>query len=577
MIPAGGMATSVLKINNQEDFNLMQKRVLSAIKSGEKTIVVSISPGTYSAKENHLVLNNINAPDVELHINGNNAILIPQGQEYKNGDAYNGTFSIDNSWMSGVQDISVWTPARYADGLIEVLDASTKECRLKGADYFPTGTDISNAFILITQWYRSYVYKISKVEGNYIYFMAENLASGYNNMGYNINNDQFFGGLNPRYKLCNLNTGDDVLGIVNDRIKLPNGISFVREGVVNRYLSVNNCVFRSLEISGLVFCGNSNSENKSTITLRDLKSENVCIHNCVFYGIRSNVISLFSSPNVRLENNLFQDCYNYGIRSDNGCRETVVKGNRFVSMGKGMDNTFCVVCRGENFRISNNTFTDFGYGGIGAGVHYKTAKHRKCTGIMENNELCYTKEYIDNKDNYTIMDAGAIYLWTKNDGIIIQHNFIHDIDGMKTNQGIFCDDGASDFTIVGNVILRIANSNCIGSRRYEKAEEKNTSGTGILYSNVNNVIENNLVDGRIRFEGNERQDNGCVFGNNYVLVKTRSALPAHKIENVRKEGDVINLTVTGLVNGHIGVSRSSYKKLSKSDEWNNLKEYVVRK
>ena len=577
LIPLVIGARTVIKINGQEDFNRIQQKILSTIKSGEKKISVSFASGTYIVREKHLMLDDINVPNVELYINGNGAILIPEGKKYKNGDTYNGSFSPNNSWMSGARDINIWSPVRYADSLIEVLNPTTKECRLKGKEAYPLGTDCSNAYILVTQWFRSYVYKVSKVVGQYIYFTAESLAPGYQKKGYNINNDYYFAGQNPRYKLCNLDINDEGFGIVNGRIRLPLGVVFVREGTTNRFILINKCTFRSIDISGLVFCGNSNRGNASAINIKDTGCESICIHHCEFYGFRSNIISLYSSQNVCVENNIFQDGYVYGIWSDNGCRETIVRRNSFLSMGKILNDTFCVVCRGTDFQVCNNTFTNFGYGGIGAGVHYKAEKKNKSTGIIERNELCYTKTYIDNKVNYTTMDAGAIYLWTKNDGVKVKYNYIHDIDGMKINQGIYCDDGASNCEIIGNVVLGVANSNCIGSRRDDRAEEKNTPGTGIVSSNMNNVVKDNVVDGRILFVGNERKDNGCVVGNNYVLVEKGVASPAHKIINVKEDGKLIELTRIGSVSGRVSVSRTSYEMLRKSREWKTIKKYVKMK
>lgn len=63
-----------------------------------------------------------------------------------------------------------------------------------------------------------------------------------------------------------------------------------------------------------------------------------------------------------------------------------------------------------------------------------------------------------------LMDSGAIYTWTQNDQVIIRYNYIHDYTGASDNRGMFCDDGAANFKIIGNRILRIANSYCVDSR-----------------------------------------------------------------------------------------------------------------
>lgn len=568
-------AKEVINVNSQSKFDSLQQLIVAKIYSGEKNIVVSIAPGTYKAKEKHLVFSKINAPEVALQINGNGAIIIPNGTEYKDGDAYKGAFSINHSWMIGGNNIDPWTHAHYAKGLIEILNSSTKECRLKASQVFRSDVDCSDAYILITQWFRTHCYKITKVSGNYIYFIAKTLAPGYKKVGYNINNDYHFAKQYPRYKLCNLDTGEDVLKIVNGTVKLPSSVTSVREGTIDRYITINNCKFRRLEIDHLIFNGNSNENNTEAISIRNTSCEILLIQNCVFNGFRSNVIAVSSSPNIHVENNSFQDCYANGISSDNGCAKTVIQSNTFTSMGKGMDNTFCVVCRGTEFKICNNTFTDFGYGGIGAGVHFKTKKVYECTGSVERNVLSYSQNYISDKANYTIMDSGAIYLWTVNNGITVRNNNIHNIDGMKTNQGIYCDDGASGIKIIGNVVLNCGNSNCIASRRDPRAEERNTPGTGIMASNLNNVIRDNIVDGRILFVGNERKVNGCEIGNNYVLKLKGGKNPKHKIENVIVKGRIVELECMGIKRGSIGVSRRIYGILEKNGEWKFLKNYVV--
>ena len=97
---------------------------------------------------------------------------------------------------------------------------------------------------------------------------------------------------------------------------------------------------------------------------------------------------------------------------------------------------------------------------------------------------------------------------------------------MKDNRGIFCDDGASNFTITGNTILRIANSYCIDSRMVkDQHPEKFTN-------NVNITITDNTVDGSIRFEGRNEVGNRCVYGRNNVLSAEDGTAPEMKISKV---------------------------------------------
>lgn len=96
------------------------------------------------------------------------------------------------------------------------------------------------------------------------------------------------------------------------------------------------------------------------------------------------------------------------------------------------------------------------------------------------------------------MDSGAIYAYTQNDDTQIRNNFIHDYTGMKDNRGIFMDDGAINVTVRDNVIMRIANSWSIDSRRV--ADIENEPGSQVQKANIGNTITNNKTDGRIRFE-----------------------------------------------------------------------------
>ena len=96
-----------------------------------------------------------------------------------------------------------------------------------------------------------------------------------------------------------------------------------------------------------------------------------------------------------------------------------------------------------------------------------------------------------------LMDSGAIYTWTINKDVTLSGNYIHDIGGYGDNRGIFCDDGTVNVTIVNNKVVRIRNSWCIDLRRVASVEKDPRSA--IRRSNVGNRMENNVVDGKVRF------------------------------------------------------------------------------
>ena len=156
------------------------------------------------------------------------------------------------------------------------------------------------------------------------------------------------------------------------------------------------------------------------------------------------------------------------------------------------------------------------------------------SGVIEDNELYYTPQYYTDYKKHTLMDSGAIYLWTQNDDVTIRNNYIHDYIGMADNRGIFCDDGAANFKIIGNRILRIANSYCVDSRKIKDQRPEK------FMNNVNISITDNVFDGRIRFEGRDGEGNGCVYGRNTVRKANGAKEPVMKLANVKiVENDTI--------------------------------------
>lgn len=565
-------AHTTIVIDNQQSFDDFQNSLTNTIRKGDKEITIIISKGTYIAKENHISLQDIQKSDLKLSIKGNGAIIIPQGQEYQNGYKYVGNMSEKSSWMSNSQDIRTWSDVISVDGLIEILDEAKKQCRLKCKE--PMALVANGAsHILIPHWFQSSIYKIDKILGYYIYFTATDLKISYNK-GYNVNDDYNFGKQAIRYKLLNAKANKHCVRISEGKIILPDGETNVREGIVNRLFLIQNCNLNSLELSGIKFYGNSNINSRSAIYFNNVNCRDVWVHDCEFRGMRSNVLTFSSSSNVRVENNLFADCYNNGIQSDNNCRNTVIKDNTFMNMGKSMQNSFCIVCRGDNFHILGNKMTDFGYGGIGVGVWYKNTKNNQCAGLVENNELSYSEPYVANIIEHGIMDSGAIYVWTKTDGVVIRHNYIHNYSGAYGNRGIFCDDGAYNYQIYGNIIMNVPNSYCIASRREASVEMSKTPESGIVKSNVNNVIRDNIIDGDILFAGHEDINNGCVKGANYILMKKGGKAPKNTIRNIVNPEEDIPLEFVGLANGKLYITSQSYRKLKKSKSWNNLRKYV---
>lgn len=199
------------------------------------------------------------------------------------------------------------------------------------------------------------------------------------------------------------------------------------------------------------------------------------------------------SNNIEFDGNTVNGCYTTALCLRNGCENVSVTNNLFENGSQCVSFSFFVQCEAKNFYIANNTFRDFGYSAIAAGMMRGTEKKYECSGIIENNEIYLTKDYYNNKEKYTSMDAGAIQVRTQSDQTIIRYNYIHDIVGMKDNRGIFCDEGARNFKIYNNVILNTPNCYSIDAR---KVTDRTLADT---LNNRNNVMMYNVVDNRIRF------------------------------------------------------------------------------
>ena len=100
--------------------------------------------------------------------------------------------------------------------------------------------------------------------------------------------------------------------------------------------------------------------------------------------------------------------------------------------------------------------------------------------------------------------------------------------------------------------------------------------TQIGPTNVNNVIRENIVDGKIRFVGREGSDNGCQYGTNYFLVNSGLGMPSRTVADINIVGDEVVLVYTGIKKERLGIDSKSYKRLKKSPKWKSLKKFVVK-
>lgn len=471
----------VLSVRTQEDFDALTRKVPELLQRPGVDLHVEISKGRYLYSENHIGIYSQDCASSSLTITGEACTLVPKGRDI--ATASGTPFSPKLAYVTNDdRNYEAWSEPQQASSSVSVVSLSSGLCRLRAPKVEARAEkDCARTYIRLTEAYRSGVYKVQKISGGYIYFIADDLEK-ISAVGYNVNADLIYGAKRPRFSL------------LNGRSAVPPRGSSVHECEASRFLLIGNSPFRSLEVSGVSFAGSG--PQGAVIELYKMNAGKALIHGCSFTALKSRGISISESHHVTIRGNHFSDLYSDGIVMDNLASEVTVEENLFERCGLGMMNSFCVYCRGDGYRIKGNVFRDFGYCGIALGGWYREKMEQPSRGVVEGNELFYTAGYLAEKEKHTLMDSGAIYLYTQNDAVEICRNKVHDIDGMKDNRGIFCDDGAYNFNIHDNEVYGIRNSWCIDSRRVLPKDLPDN----IKRTNFNNHIDHNKVDGRIRFE-----------------------------------------------------------------------------
>ena len=549
----------IINIKSQEDFLKITQLIKNKVDKGDTIISVVFAKGRYEYQNNHIYLTGDQYRNVSIRLYGNNSEIVSAGDSFTWDSTSNKYFNKNYEYIDEQgKDFDIWSRMYQSDRLIEVVNAKEKLCRIhcNNLGLLPNN-NCQNVEILITKWYSSEVYKVNKIEKDYVYFVASDL---YKYKGdYNVNQDYLVGKVYPRFKLCNIyNT--------TPRLRLY-------ECKKSRFLFLSNLNIASFELYGFVFSGGT--RDNSLIHLKNVNSLlPIRIHDNTFKNMKGRVISISSTYDVQVFDNVFNSNYTYCITSGNTSRNTSIVRNSFTNIGLGLENSFCIVCRGENYYVANNDICDFGYGGIGIGVWYKDtdSKSPSC-GIVENNHLWYSEKYRKNKLDHSLIDSGAIYTWTKNNSAIVRYNFIHDYNGMGSNRGIYCDDGAKNVKIYGNIVMDIDNGNAIDCRssssltKVDKSDKTNNTGNVMIY---------NLIEGKYRFQG-RKGSNQCYKGQNILIGSNQVTTVQNTVTNIPYEEQDCLLSGLRKSNGKLESSSNSYSVLKSLPFFDKIKDFIIVK
>ena len=554
-------APFVFTIDSQEKFAQMNAVLTKAIAEGETDIVMDITKGVYYFRENHLLRRSDRCPDVTVTIQGHDAVLIADGNDYGKGQSSTFNFQSFNPNAAFIDTSSLtafdfWDDCRFAEGLVEVVDKEAKLCRLPVSS---EGLGLG-LYINIPQWFYSSTYKVEKAEKGYLYFTVPNLKyiEREERSGYNVNYDYIIGGQDIRFRLCNPS-----YAAVPDSPPFGGGAGGgageapFHECKVTCFLNCNKSSYKTFTLSGLHFLGNSSGN--FLIKLDSVTTDGFNISQCHFEAIKSHVLWADRTPNISFSQNNVEHCNN-GILTSNSCTDTRVVGNSFSNCGENMLQTFCVNCKGRDYYIARNQFCNYGYAAVGVGVPLLQDNEQGSWGVVEYNEMWCDSDYIAHKERYTLQDSGAIYLWPKNDSVTVRYNYIHDIDGMGLNRGIFCDDGASHLRLYGNVVINVVNSYSIDSRNCENK---------LPGANTDIRIERNIVDRAIKFEGSSKGDNGCVVSGNMILCREGEPPPVNIYSRLTTESPDQQMSFYGHDPDGIIVSRQQMEQLRKQPHYDN--------
>ncbi len=495
-----------VRVTDQASFDRLSETLRQALEGDDQEVVVDIRKDVYRYREGHLTLKGLFLPRKRITLQCNGATFIPDGPDYILKPALSrmssvpckGPFDYRNGFvdLASLKSVDMRGAVRGALSRPEILDRAHGKCRVKVDEPDLPSSSCQGVYLILSQWYRGIVYPVEKIESGYLYFKSEKVTDD-RNAETDPDADYKFHRELPHYILYNHPDGDQDLFMSATHL-YGRGPRRIRQCEASNFLTFSNSVTGAFCLENAVFIGNSAGE--PLIHFDGLRSTETAVRNCSFEGIRSDVIRVHGSTNILICDNVMKGIYRRCITLDFFTCGAEVRGNRFSDTGLMMDNHFCIDSQASGIRIHHNTFENFTYGAIGVGTFYMESIPASSSGVIEENEFYCTSAFLK-KPARLLMDSGAIYTWTINKDMTIRNNYIHDIDGYGENRGIFCDDGTVNVKIVGNRIRRVRNSYCIDLRLCLPVERHPLSR--IARVNVGNKMENNDVDGTVRFENRD--------------------------------------------------------------------------
>lgn len=374
-----------------------------------------------------------------------------------------------------------------------------------------------NVFVNFTVSYKSHTFKawtVANENDNYLYFQAK--TDDYNNDYADYHRP-------TSYFLINKDWSQDACLVKESNLYFPSRYEWVGELKGGFTVKSGNIKFQNLHLTGSA----------------PIKVESeACFspHKCAIYGaIAESAIEITLHAKAYLSQCEVYDCLGNGILARYGST-IYVTDSHFHDIGLFREQAEAIESRGKYY-IARNKIEDFCYGAIRVGIigtgtaeddvaHNEDKEKVKenpfpCCGIVEYNDISLSPAFYDNADHLVVMDGGAIYIATNNGSVkesldtetfisknigctlddtnvcVVRFNHIKNYRGRGTNRGIYCDDDAYNFLLLGNIIENTPNDHSI-SARFAGADRK----TFYFKKDYNKKVFYNVVDNGFRFEGN---------------------------------------------------------------------------
>ena len=269
-----------IRVQNQLDFDKISETIIAAIDKGEKNIIVEISSGIYYFKENHIELYQ-KKTDASITIRGHNTVVVAVGKSMNGKQEFNPYTSYVD--ISNIKAYNCWGEMQYADSLIQVVDKK-KVCRLHCSTLNDVAANNCNdAYVNITQWYKSITYRVLEIKDGWLYFIADNLEfiKSFNYRDYNVNYDYIYGKEIPRFRLCNVpDNGKNTYSCNEEVVTINRGF---HECGTSCFLSLKASALNTFTMSGIRFVGNK--RGNPFLCLIWTKANSITIKDCSFESL----------------------------------------------------------------------------------------------------------------------------------------------------------------------------------------------------------------------------------------------------------------------------------------------------